>query len=101
MKESESMSEKADVRIVVLNRGWVAVGLFSQVGLNCRLDNAFVIRRWGTTEGLGQLAEDGPTPDTKLDRVRLGGRFNELTSVFMYDCDPSKWGIVTKPRAGQ
>lgn len=31
------------------------------------LDDVAVVRRWGTTKGLGQLAQEGPTVNTKLD----------------------------------
>ncbi len=43
----------------VLQRGWVMVGEFSKVGSDCSLTNAAVIRYWGTTKGLGEIAENG------------------------------------------
>jgi hypothetical protein len=56
-------------RIVVLDRGFVYVG-------RCYLDDRYLtlfgawnIRYWGTTRGLGQLALEGPRPNTQLDRV--------------------------------
>jgi len=56
-----------DRRIVVLQRGWVAVGNYSEVETNrIQLDNCNIIECWGTTEGLGQLALKGPTDKTKL-----------------------------------
>lgn len=56
-----------EVRIIVAVRGWVFVG-------NCTdnedgsvtIKNAKNIRRWGTTKGLGELA-NGPTKDTVAD----------------------------------
>lgn len=75
--------------IAVLNRGWVVIGRMSQHGVSCMLDDSFVIRRWGTTEGLGQLI-DGPTENTILDysgRVR----YNELTSVMNLEVDNKVW----------
>ena len=50
------------VRIIVLQRGWVAVGRFYQDGSACRLECAQIIRRWGTTRGLGELAAQGTLP---------------------------------------
>lgn len=79
-----------DVRIVILQRGWVVVGKFSQNGSECRLDQAAVIRRWGTNKGLGQLAAEGPQPNTILDKCPPV-RFNELTVIATIDCEESKW----------
>jgi hypothetical protein len=79
-----------DVRIVILQRGWVAVGKYTQDGENCRLENASIIRRWGTTKGLGQIAADGPTSNTVLDKCPTL-RFNVLTVIATIDCEGSKW----------
>jgi len=61
-----SKEDNRDLRIVILQRGWVMVGEFNQVGSKCTLDKASVIRNWGTTKGLGELI-NGPLKDTKLD----------------------------------
>jgi len=79
-----------DVRIVILQRGWVAVGKFTQDGENCRLENASIIRRWGTSKGLGQIAADGPTSNTVLDKCPTL-RFHALTVIASIDCEDSKW----------
>lgn len=80
---------KDDVRIVVLQRGWVMVGRFSQSGSRCALDGASVLRYWGTTRGLGELV-DGPTEKTKLDPC---GRvdFHELTVIASIKVKEEKW----------
>lgn len=80
----------ADIRIVILQRGWVMVGYFLQDGEKCWLNNASVIRVWGTSKGLGELAENGPLPNTKLDACGTV-RFHELTIVATLDCVRSKW----------
>jgi hypothetical protein len=49
--------------ICVMPRGWILVGNLE----GSTLRNAKVIRQWGTTGGLGELAANGPTPSTKLD----------------------------------
>lgn len=54
-------------KIVIADRGWVFVGEASRTGDTLHLRNASVIRRWGTTSGLGQLALHGPQKDTVLD----------------------------------
>lgn len=87
----QAPAASGDVKIAVLQRGWVAVGRWSRDGDNCALDNAFVIRVWGTTKGLGEL-RSGPTSTTKLDPA---GRieFHILTMVFSIDCEDGKWSL--------
>lgn len=53
--------------IVIGNRGNIVVGDLTIKGQTGYLTNASVIRIWGTTKGLGQLALEGPTHKTKLD----------------------------------
>jgi hypothetical protein len=77
-------------RIVILQRGWVKVGRFFQDGVNCRLENCSTIRRWGTTKGLGEIADGGPTKDTILDKEPTC-RFHELTIIATIDCEEAKW----------
>lgn len=79
-----------EFRIVILQRGWVVVGRFSQEGEHCRLDPAAIIRRWGTTKGLGEIAAGGPTSKTILDKCPPL-TFHELTSIAMMDCEEEKW----------
>ena len=80
------------VKIVILQRGWVMVGRFSQYGSKCRLDNAAVIRKWGTTKGLGEIADGGPTKDTVLDKCPPV-EFHELTVIAMVQCRAEKWPL--------
>lgn len=65
--------------IVIGNRGNVVVGDLTISGDTGTLKNASVIRRWGTSRGLGQLAIDGPQPETVLDHCG-GFEFNMLTT---------------------
>ena len=54
--------------ITVLQRGWVVVGTPVKAPAGeIYLTNASIIRRWGTTKGLGQLAQEGKQPNTVLD----------------------------------
>lgn len=82
-------------KICVLQRGWVFVGNFSKEGATCKLEDAYNIRTWGTTKGLGELAEDGPTSTTKLDKVN-DVSFHELTSVVILDCNDKNWKSTLK-----
>jgi uncharacterized protein YunC (DUF1805 family) len=81
----------SNIKIVVLQRGWVMVGYFSQDGQNCRLERASVIRIWGTTKGLGEISKNGPTKDTKLDPTNGLVEFHELTVVCMINCEELAW----------
>lgn len=72
-----------DIRIVVLQRGWVMVGRFEQKGAQC-------VRRWGTTKGLGEIAAAGPSASTVLDPAGEV-QFHELTAILTLACEVSKW----------
>lgn len=79
------MSDKQNMgpqQIVVLDRGWVYVGKTEEQGDKLVIEDARCIRYWGTTRGLGQLAADGPTRDTKLDPVgRLKAPMRAVISI--------------------
>jgi len=81
----------SDIKIVVLQRGWIVVGRFARLGSQCKLYNASVIRIWGTTKGLGELAKDGVTSTTKLDKCHGVVEFDYMTVVLTLDCEVSKW----------
>jgi hypothetical protein len=81
---------EGDVKIVILQRGWVYVGCFKQnENMMCELNQASCIRVWGTTKGLSEL-KDGPTSSTKLDPA---GKvtFHLLTTIAIIDCDGDAW----------
>lgn len=78
-----------DIRIVVLQRGWVVVGEYSREGMECRVARASVIRRWGTTKGLGELRR-GPLPGTELDPAGEM-EHHRLTEVMTIRCDAAGW----------
>ena len=72
--------------IVVLQRGWIFVGeLKIDQAPYLRLENAQVVRKWGTTKGLGELAEKGPLPETKLEPTPKT-TFHELTTIGLIQC---------------
>lgn len=77
------------IKIVILQRGWVYIGEFSQEGQKCTLTNASSVRFWGTTKGLGELVS-GPTDKTRLDKAGTV-TFHELTVVGIIDVEDAKW----------
>lgn len=82
------------IKIIVLQRGWVMVGRLERSGSDCKLHSASVIRNWGTTKGLGEIAMNGPTKDTKLDKCVGLVDFDYLTVVASISCEESKWATL-------
>lgn len=78
------------MKICVLDRSWIMVGILEKDGDEYILLNGSVIRRWGTTKGLGEIAENGPTKDTILDKVPLV-KFHKNQLIFTINCNESKW----------
>lgn len=76
--------------IVVMDRGFVYVGDVQVEDGCCVIENARNIRFWGTTEGLGELALNGPTEKTKLDPVGTV-RASTRAIVHTIDTEPEKW----------
>jgi hypothetical protein len=91
-KDSITQPEiKGDLKIVILQRGWIMVGKFERNGSDCKLHNASVIRSWGTTNGLGEIAKNGPTTSTKLDKCNGVVEFDYLTVVASIACEEKSW----------
>ena len=86
----KGISAPTKKQIVILQRGWVVVGDFAEVKGECVLANASVIRVWGTTKGLGELAENGPMTNTKIDPCPTV-RFHPLTIIARMDVNEAKW----------
>ena len=76
--------------IVVADRGFVFVGNVEIVNEWCIISDCKNIRYWGTTAGLGELAEKGPLERTKLD-VYHTVRVPMNSVVCMIDSEGSKW----------
>lgn len=80
--------------IVVVQAGFVYVGAWSMEkdnhnGLWYVLRDAYNIRAWGTTEGLGQLV-NGPLADTKLDKCGTV-RIPMQAVLSVIDIDDARW----------
>lgn len=90
-KGSASEQFTGETKIVVLQRGWVLVGIFEETPTGCKLHNASVIRNWGTTKGLGELAASGPQSATKLDKCNGLVEFDKLTMVLSISVNGLVW----------
>lgn len=66
--EFRRVDSPSDVKILVLNRGWVVVGRPTTEGDYTTIHDCSVVRIWGATKGLGEIAEGGPTSKTILDK---------------------------------
>lgn len=90
----EEKDNNLPIKIVLLQRGWVVIGRYSEEENDmCVLNDAYVIRRWGTSGGLGQLALEGKQSETKLEKTGVV-KFHKLTSVAMIEADYSIWDKV-------
>lgn len=81
------------IRIVVMDKNFVSVGVYTRVADGVVLENAHVIRRWGTERGLGQIAAEGPTSNTILDKTpRQEIPWHSVVKTI--DCVEEKWKSV-------
>ena len=87
MEEKRTLNGYA---IVVADRGFVWVGNVCVSGDWCIITDGRNIRYWGTTRGLGQLALEGPTKDTKLDPITTV-RIPMRAVIAVIDTEVSKW----------
>ena len=82
---------KGNIKIVILQRGWIMIGRFERNGSDCKLHNSYTIRRWGTKNGLGELAEKGKQNETLLDKNNGVVEFDYLTVVASLSCSEEAW----------
>lgn len=92
---NSNTEENLGIRIVILQRGWVCVGKLKQKGMDCTLENAYVVRRWGTSKGLGELALEGKKSETVLDKAGVVN-YHKLTEVANIKCDENVWKAINE-----
>lgn len=90
--DSLPSTQEDDVRIVILQRGWVVVGYYRRQNGRVLVSKASVIRNWGTTKGLGELIA-GPTVNTKLEPCGEVDS-HELAEIASIKCDASRWKVL-------
>lgn len=78
-----------DLKIVVLDRGFVYIGRVKIDGDFVVITGAKNIRIWGTSKGLGELV-NGPLSGTKLDAVGTV-RAPLRSLIYLIDAQESKW----------
>ena len=78
-----------DIKIVVLDRGFIYVGNVVDESEFIVIRNARNIRVWGTSKGLGELV-GGPLAKTVLDTVGTV-RAPKRALISLIDVEQSKW----------
>ena len=80
------------IEIVVADQGWVFIGSVCHGYEDgaIHLENASCIRRWGTSQGLGELI-NGPTEKTILDPM---GRVDVKSVLFTIEVNQDAWKPV-------
>lgn len=81
-----------DIKIAVLDRGFVYVGHIEVAEDFLIISKAHNIRVWGTTKGLGELVS-GPTSNTKLDKVGTV-RVPNRALISLIDVEQTKWKLL-------
>jgi hypothetical protein len=76
--------------IVVVESGWVFAAVLTNTEGDIHSSECAVIRTWGTTNGLGELALKGPTKETKLDMCNVT-HIPRAKVLFLMECTPAKW----------
>ncbi len=76
--------------IVVVESGWVFAAVLEDITGDIRASECAVIRSWGTTNGLGQLALKGPTKETMLDMCNIT-YIPKAKVLFTMECVPLVW----------
>jgi len=87
---AKEKKKESNIKIVILQRGWVYIGRFERIGNDCKLTSAYCIRKWGTTKGLAELV-NGVTSSTILDKTEGVVEFDWLTVVHTITVNEEKW----------
>ena len=85
----DSIETDGDIKIAVLDRGFVYIGYVKQEADFLVITHAKNIRVWGTSRGLGELVS-GPLSGTKLDNVGTV-RVPNRALISLIDVEQAKW----------
>lgn len=87
---NESKVTDHGLAIVVADRGWVWVGKVTTSPDFVEIQGGRCVRRWGTSEGLGELAKKGPLANTRLDApadIKVAAR----ALIAIVPCEAEAW----------
>lgn len=86
----EQFHHEGEIKIVVLQRGWIYIGYFQKKENHCTLTKASCIRNWGTTKGLQELVNE-KTNKTILDKCAGKIEFDWLTVIHTITVNQELW----------
>lgn len=87
------MKNDGDCKVIVMIRGFVLVGRVHETEdpMYYRVDDCCIVRRWGTSAGLGQLALEGIQEETILDPEGNGVLVNRRHVLREIPCMHASW----------
>lgn len=89
-KAPTTPAETHGLCLVVADRGFVWVGEVTTSDDWVSISKARAVRRWGTTEGLNELANKGPLPNTRLD-APAELKVSRKALIALIPCEQSRW----------
>ncbi|MGL5005107.1 MAG: hypothetical protein ACRDAM_19370 [Casimicrobium sp.] len=92
VREDAAKVENGEIKIVVLDRGFVYVGRVKVDGDFVVISSAKNIRAWGTSKGLGELV-NGPLANTRLDNVGTV-RAPVRALIHLIEVEQGKWSLL-------
>lgn len=82
--------ENHGLALVVADRGFVWVGEATTTEDWVEIKGARCVRRWGTKEGLNELALKGPLSETRLDAA-ADLKVSRKALIAIIPCEAEKW----------
>lgn len=79
------------LEIVVVKEGWVLIGRVTPLAGELQIEGCSVIRRWGTTRGLAELANEGMTQLTVIEPAVDVVLVPNLSVIMRMVCKEEKW----------
>jgi hypothetical protein len=89
-EQNTSTGEAHGLVLVVADRGFVWVGEAVTTDEWVEITNARCVRRWGTSEGLNELAAKGPLTNTRLD-APADLKVSRKALIAIIPCEAEKW----------